>query len=105
MSLNLHTWDTITPAEEVMHTLDDLVSSGKVRHIGLSDTPAWYAARSQTIAEYRNYEPISALQLEYSLVERNVEREFIPLRTELGMGTMVWSPLASGLFSSCSGYD
>jgi aryl-alcohol dehydrogenase-like predicted oxidoreductase len=95
----LHTWDTITPAEEVMRTLDDLVTAGKVRHIGLSDTPSWYAARAQTIAEYRNYEPLCALQLEYSLIERNIEREFIPLGTDLGMGTMVWSPLASGLLS------
>lgn len=95
----LHTWDRITPAEEVMRTLDDLVSAGKVRHIGLSDVPSWYAARAQTIAEYRNYEPISALQLEYSLVERNIEREFITLGQQLGMGTMVWSPLASGLLS------
>lgn len=95
----LHTWDKITPAEEVMRTLDDLVSAGKIRHIGLSDVPAWYATRAQTIAEYRHYEPISTLQLEYSLVERNIEREFIPLGTELGMGTMVWSPLASGLLS------
>lgn len=95
----LHTWDTITPAEEVMRTLDDLVRSGKVRHIGLSDTPAWYAARSQTLAQWRGYEPLSTLQLEYSLVERNIEREFVPLGTELGMGIMVWSPLASGLLS------
>jgi aryl-alcohol dehydrogenase-like predicted oxidoreductase len=95
----LHTWDTVTPVEEVMRTLDDLVRSGKVRHIGLSNTPSWYAARAQTIAEWRNYEPLSTLQLEYSLVERNIEREFIPLGLELGMGTMVWSPLASGLLS------
>jgi aryl-alcohol dehydrogenase-like predicted oxidoreductase len=95
----LHTWDTVTPAEEVMRTLDDLVSSGKVRHIGFSDIPSWYAARAQTLAEYRNYEPLSALQLEYSLIERNIEREFIPLGQELGMGTMVWSPLGSGLLS------
>ena len=95
----LHTWDTITPAEEVMRTMDDLVSSGKVRHIGLSDTPAWYAARAQTLAEWRGYEPLSTLQLEYSLVERNIEREFVPLGIELGMGIMVWSPLASGLLS------
>ncbi|MFM7426014.1 MAG: aldo/keto reductase [Elainella sp.] len=95
----LHTWDQITPAAEVMRTLDDLVQSGKVRHIGLSDTPAWYAARAQTLAEWRGYEPISALQLEYSLVERNIEREFVPLGLELGMGIMVWSPLASGLLS------
>lgn len=95
----LHTWDKITPAEEVMRTLDDLVRSGKVRHVGLSDAPAWYAARSQTLAEWRGYEPLSALQLEYSLVERNIEREFVPLGQELGMGVMVWSPLASGLLS------
>lgn len=95
----LHTWDQITPAEEVMRTLDDLVRSGKVRHIGLSDTPAWYAARAQTLAEWRGYEPLSTLQLEYSLVERNIEREFVSLGLELGMGIMVWSPLASGLLS------
>ncbi len=95
----LHTWDTLTPAEEVMRTLDDLVRAGKVRHIGLSDTPAWYAARAQTLAEWRGYEPLSTLQLEYSLVERNIEREFVALGTELGMGIMVWSPLASGLLS------
>ncbi len=95
----LHAWDMITPTEEVMRTLDDLVRSGKVRHIGLSDTPAWYAARAQTLAEWRGYEPLSTLQLEYSLVERNIEREFMPLGAELGMGIMVWSPLASGLLS------
>ena len=95
----LHTWDRITPVEEVMRTLDDLVRSGKVRHVGLSDTPAWYAARAQTLAEWRGYEPISSLQLEYSLVERNIEREFVELGLHLGMGIMVWSPLASGLLS------
>jgi aryl-alcohol dehydrogenase-like predicted oxidoreductase len=95
----LHTWDQITPAEEVMRTCDDLVRSGKVRHIGLSDTPAWYASRAQTIAEWRGYEPLCTLQLEYSLAERNIEREFIPLGLALGMGVMVWSPLSSGLLS------
>jgi aryl-alcohol dehydrogenase-like predicted oxidoreductase len=95
----LHTWDTLTPADEVMRTMDDLVRSGKVRHIGLSDTPAWYAARAQTLAEWRGYEPLSTLQLEYSLVERNIEREFVSLGRDLGMGIMVWSPLASGLLS------
>ena len=95
----LHTWDRITPAEEVMRTLDDLVRSGKVRYIGLSDVPAWYASRAQTIAQLRGYETLCTLQLEYSLVERNIENEFIPLGTEQGMGIMVWSPLASGLLS------
>ena len=95
----LHTWDQVTPVEEVMRTFDDLVRSGKVRHIGLSDVPAWYASRAQTIAELRGYEPVCALQLEYSLVERNIEHEFVALGTGHGMGLMVWSPLANGLLS------
>ncbi|HUC19292.1 MAG TPA: aldo/keto reductase [Acetobacteraceae bacterium] len=95
----LHSWDRITPVEEVMRTLDDLVRSGKIRHAGLSNVPAWYAARAQTIAEFRGYEPIAALQLEYSLVERNIEQEFVTLGTGHGMGIMAWSPLGSGLLS------
>ncbi|MEM9695440.1 MAG: aldo/keto reductase [Myxococcota bacterium] len=95
----LHTWDRVTPPEEVMRTLDDLVRSGKVRHVGLSDVPAWYASRAQAVAEFRGYEPVSALQVEYSLAERNVEDEFVDLGTRHGMGMMVWSPLASGLLS------
>lgn len=95
----LHTWDTLTPAAEVMRTMDDLVRSGKVRYIGLSDTPAWYAAQAQTLAEWRGYEPLCTMQLEYSLAERNIEQEFVPLGQALGMGIMVWSPLASGLLS------
>ena len=95
----LHAWDQITPAAEVMRTLDDLVTSGKVRYVGLSDIPAWYAAQAQTLAQERHLEPISALQLEYSLAERNIEFEHIPLSQNLGAGVMVWSPLASGLLS------
>jgi len=95
----LHTWDRLTPADEVMRTLDDLVRSGKVRHIGLSDVPAWYAARAQTLAELRGYEPVSALQMEYSLAERSIEHEFVPFGATHGAGIMAWSPLASGLLS------
>jgi len=95
----LHSFDRVTPAEEVMRGFDDLVRSGKVRHVGLSNTPSWYASRAQTLAEWRGYEPLSALQLEYSLVERHIEDEFVPLGVEHGMGIMVWSPLASGLLS------
>jgi aryl-alcohol dehydrogenase-like predicted oxidoreductase len=95
----LHSWDRVTPAEEVMRTFDDLVSSGKVRHLGLSDVPAWYASRAQAIAQLRGQEPLAALQLEYSLVERSIEDEFVPLGIDQGMGIMVWSPLSSGLLS------
>lgn len=95
----LHAWDMLTPVEEVMRSFDDLVRAGKVRYVGLSNIPAWYASRAQTIAELRGYEPLSALQLEYSLATRTIEHEYIPLATQYGMGVMVWSPLASGLLS------
>src|SRR5215813_2250663 len=70
----LHNWDTLTPAEEVMSTLDDLVRCGKVRYVGFSNCSGWYLGRAQTIVELRGYAPIIALQLEYSLVVRNIER-------------------------------
>ncbi|WP_424683219.1 aldo/keto reductase [Frateuria sp. YIM B11624] len=95
----LHTWDRITPAEEVLQTLDDLVSAGKIRHAGLSDVPAWYAAHMQTLARAHHLHPLVNLQLQYSLVERNIEREYVPLAQELGMGITAWSPLAMGLLS------
>ena len=95
----LHTWDQVTPAEEVMRTLDDLVRSGKVRYVALSDAPAWYVAQAQTIAKERHLEPISTVQLEYSLAERNIEFEYTTLAKHLGTSVMVWSPLASGLLS------
>ncbi|TPL05638.1 MULTISPECIES: aldo/keto reductase [unclassified Mesorhizobium] len=95
----LHVWDRLTPAEEVLRTLDDLVRAGKVRHIGLSNVPGWYAGRAQAIAELRGYEPICALQLEYSLAQRDIEHEFVPFAMRHGAGVMVWSPMASGLLS------
>jgi aryl-alcohol dehydrogenase-like predicted oxidoreductase len=95
----LHAWDTVTPVEEVIATLNDLVREGKIRHYGFSDTPAWYVARAQTLAEKEGKERLIALQLEYSLVERNIEREHIPAAQELGLGICPWSPLASGFLS------
>ncbi|MEM8503585.1 MAG: aldo/keto reductase [Cyanobacteria bacterium P01_D01_bin.1] len=95
----MHTWDSVTSAEEVMRTFDDLVTSGKVRYVALSDAPAWYVAQAQTLAKERHLEPISTVQLEYSLVERNIEFEYVPLANALDCGIMVWSPLASGLLS------
>ncbi|NET60674.1 MAG: aldo/keto reductase [Symploca sp. SIO2E6] len=95
----LHTWDQVTPAAEVMRTLDDLVTSGKVRYVALSDVPAWYVAQAQTLAQERHLEPISTVQLEYSLAERNIEFEYTTLAKALGTSLMVWSPLASGLLS------
>ncbi|MEO0804401.1 MAG: aldo/keto reductase [Cyanobacteria bacterium J06642_2] len=95
----LHTWDRVTPADEVMRTFEDLVRSGKVRHVAFSDVPAWYAAQAQTLASEGHLEPISTIQLEYSLVERNIEFEYVPMTQALDTSIMVWSPLASGLLS------
>jgi aryl-alcohol dehydrogenase-like predicted oxidoreductase len=95
----LHAWDTVTPVEEVVSTLNDLVRNGKIRHYGFSDTPAWYLARARTLAEKEGKEPLVALQLEYSLIERNIEREHIPAAQELGMALCPWSPLAGGFLS------
>ena len=95
----LHAWDTITPVEEVVSTLNDLVRVGKIRHYGFSDTPAWYVARAQTLAEKEDKERLVALQLEYSLLERNIEREHVPAAQELGLGITPWSPLAGGFLS------
>jgi aryl-alcohol dehydrogenase-like predicted oxidoreductase len=95
----LHTWDRITPAEEVVRTLDDLVRAGKIRYAGLSDVPAWYAARAQTYAEAHALTSLVNMQLEYSLAERHIEHEYVSLAQNLGMGITAWSPLAMGMLS------
>ena len=95
----LHTWDRVTPVEEVASTLNDLVRAGKARHIGLSDVPAWYASRYTTIADLRGWERPASLQFEYSLVSRNIEREHVPLARELGISITPWSPLGSGFLT------
>src|SRR6201992_2720747 len=95
----LHAWDTITPVEEVVATLTDLVAEGKIRYYGFSDTPAWYAARAYTLAEKQGRARLTALQLEYSLLERNIEREHLPAAQELGLGVCPWSPLGGGMLT------
>ncbi|MFH5797416.1 aldo/keto reductase [Haladaptatus sp. CMAA 1911] len=95
----VHAWDGMTPIEEVMRGLDDLVSSGKVHYVGFSDTPAWVVARTQTIADERDWTPISALQLKYNLLERTPERELLPMARELDFGVTVWGPLESGILT------
>ncbi|WP_437653049.1 aldo/keto reductase [Sorangium sp. So ce1182] len=95
----MHCWDKYTPIEETMSALHDLVSSGKVRYIGVSDTPAWKVAQAQVLAQFRGWSPFIALQIEYSLVERTVEGELIPMARELGLGVTPWSPLKSGALS------
>ncbi|HVX86928.1 MAG TPA: aldo/keto reductase [Phycisphaerae bacterium] len=95
----VHIWDQITPVEEVMRGLDDLVRQGKVLHVGVSDAPAWWVAQANTLAALRGWSPFVGLQIEYSLVERSVERELIPMARALGIGVTAWSPLASGLLT------
>lgn len=95
----LHAWDGLTPVEEVVEALGEVVRAGKVRYLGLSDVPAWYLARAQTLAELRGSPRFVGLQLEHSLLERNLEREHAPAARELGVGLTCWSPLASGLLT------
>lgn len=94
-----HFWDRHTPIDETMRALDDLVTSGKVRYVGFSDTPAWVCAQAQTMAHFRGWSALIALQIEYSLIERTVEGELIPMAREMGMGVTPWSPLKGGILS------
>ncbi len=89
----LHTWDRITPVEEVVHTLDDLVRAGKIRYAGLSDVPAWYAARAQSYAEAHALAPMINLQLPYSLRRSGHRGRVRGDGPDLGLGLTAWSPL------------
>jgi aryl-alcohol dehydrogenase-like predicted oxidoreductase len=95
----VHIWDQITPVEEVMRGLDDLVRQGKVLYTGISDAPAWWIAQANTIAHFRSGSPFVGLQIEYSLTERTVERELIPMSKALNLGVTAWSPLAGGVLT------
>ena len=95
----MHIWDGVTPAEEVVQTLGDLVRSGKIRYYGLSDMPAWFGMKAATIASERRIPAPVACQLEYSLIARDVETEHFPAAREAGMSIVPWSPLAGGLLS------
>jgi len=95
----MHFWDPFTPVDETMRALDDLVAAGKVRYIGFSDTPAWMVAQAQTMAVLKDWTPLIALQLEYSLLERTIEGELIPVARAFGLGVTPWSPLKSGMLT------
>jgi aryl-alcohol dehydrogenase-like predicted oxidoreductase len=95
----MHFWDSLTPIDETMRTLDDLVRAGKVRYIGFSDTPAWKVAQAQMEARFRGWTPLVALQIEYSLIERTVEGDLIPMAREMGLGVTPWSPLKGGVLT------
>lgn len=95
----MHVWDTVTPLEEVLQAMGELVQEGKIRYFGLSDMPAWYATRMATMAAAQHAPGPIAMQMEYSLVERGIEREHIPAAAACGMGVMPWSLLAGGFLS------
>lgn len=95
----IHSWDFLTPMEETMRSLDNAVKSGKVRYIGVSDAPAWKIAQAQTAAWFKDWAPFIGLQIEYSLMQRTVEDELVPMALELGLGITPWSPLKGGLLS------
>jgi aryl-alcohol dehydrogenase-like predicted oxidoreductase len=95
----LHNWDVHTPIEETLAALEDLVRAGKVRYIGVSDTPAWKVAQANVTAHFRGWSAFVGLQIEYSLLERTIEAELVPMAAELGLGVTPWSPLKSGALS------
>ena len=95
----MHAWDRFTPIDETLRALDDLVSAGKVRYIGFSDTPAWKTAEAQVLATLRGWSPVTAVQVEYSLLQRTIEGEIVPMAQEMGMAVTPWSPLKGGLLS------
>jgi aryl-alcohol dehydrogenase-like predicted oxidoreductase len=95
----LHIWDANTPIDETMAALDDLVRAGKVRYLGVSDTPAWKIAQANLLARFRGWSAFVGLQVEYSLLERDIEQELVPMASEFGLGITPWSPLKSGVLS------
>ncbi|MFN6994529.1 MAG: aldo/keto reductase [Aquincola tertiaricarbonis] len=95
----VHVWDSVTPAHELLETMSNLIKAGKVRHWGLSNTPAWYVAQVATLAAASGKPAPIALQYFYSLVNRDIEEEFVPLAAEFGMAIQPWSPLAFGLLT------
>jgi aryl-alcohol dehydrogenase-like predicted oxidoreductase len=95
----VHAWDYMTPIEEVMRSLDDMIRCGKVLYVGMSDAPAWIVARANTISEFRGWSPFTGLQIMYSLIERTPERELLPMARTLDIGITAWSPLGGGVLS------
>src|SRR6476620_1425526 len=95
----VHIWDQMTPVEEVMRGLDDLARQGKILYAGISDAPAWWISQANTLAELRGWSRFAGLQIEYSLIQRTVERELVPMAKALNLGVLAWSPLANGVLT------
>jgi aryl-alcohol dehydrogenase-like predicted oxidoreductase len=95
----VHIWDAFTPVEELMRALDDVVRAGKVLYVGISDTPAWIVAQANTLADLRGWTPFAGLQVPYSLIERAVERDLLPMAWALELTVTAWGPLGGGLLA------
>lgn len=95
----VHAWDYTVPAEEVMRALDDMVHAGKVLYVGVSNAPAWIVAQANTLATFRGWSPFVGMQVQYSLVERAIERDLLPMGREFGLGTVTYAPLGGGFLS------
>ena len=95
----LHAWDFMTPIEEVMRSLDDLVRQGKILYAGISDTPAWIVSQANTLAQFYGWTPFVALQIEYNLLQRTPERDLLPMAKAFDMAVTPWSPLGGGVLT------
>jgi aryl-alcohol dehydrogenase-like predicted oxidoreductase len=95
----VHAWDEHTPIEETMRALDDAVRAGKVLYVGASNLPAWLVSRANTLAEWRGWAPFAAVQVPYSLLERDIERELLPMAEAYGLSVATFGPLAGGVLS------
>jgi aryl-alcohol dehydrogenase-like predicted oxidoreductase len=98
----VHIWDRHTPVEETMRALDDAVRAGKILYTGISDAPAWVVSRANTLAQWRDWTPFAGLQVPYNLLNRDVERELLPMAEALGLSVTAWAPLAAGKLSGSS---
>ncbi|WP_218952316.1 aldo/keto reductase [Amycolatopsis anabasis] len=98
----VHVWDRHTPIEETMRALDDAVRAGKILYAGVSDAPAWIVARANTLAQWRDWTPFAGLQVPYNLLNRDIERELLPMAEAFGMSVAAWAPLAAGVLSGAA---
>ena len=92
----VHLWDDATPLEETMRALDDAVRAGKILYTGFSNAPAWVVTRAHTLAQWHGWTPFAAIQVLYNLLNRDVERDLLPMAEHLGLSVAAWSPLAGG---------
>jgi aryl-alcohol dehydrogenase-like predicted oxidoreductase len=95
----VHMWDRDTPVEETMRALDDEVRAGRILYVGISDAPAWVVSRANTLAQWHGWTAFAGLQVPYSLLQRDIERELLPMAESTGMSVAAWSPLAGGILS------